>query len=284
MKRSMKIALAAVLALVFALSVPFTSMAAPAVNVTVLDEPVVWTDAEPFIDDNDRTLVPLRAVGEALGLTVDWDEEARTAIFSDQYTAEDGYTETMMITFPIGSQEAKAYYHVVYPDGFVEQWGDVVYMDTAAVIVNNRTYAPVRYLAEFFGYEVTWNPDTRTVGVGFPASALDFNFCEWYADFTASDEMLLMGVPGEDYELVKDIEITGVKVNGKSVDFYETNKFELIPEGVDLEDCYGVCFNAYFDDFENAKIEADIVVNTIDSRKFMFSIGLSGFFDPTLHK
>ena len=68
------------------------------------------------------------------------------------------------------------------------------------------------------------------------------------------------------------------------VDFYETNKFELIPEGVDLEDCYGVCFNAYFDDFENAKIEADIVVNTIDSRKFMFSIGLSGFFDPTLHK
>ena len=32
--------------------------------------------------------------------------------------------------------------------------GGAVQMDTAAVIVNDRTYAPIRYLAEYFGYEV----------------------------------------------------------------------------------------------------------------------------------
>ena len=36
-------------------------------------------------------------------------------------------------------------------------------MDTAAVIVNSRTYAPIRYLAEFFGYKVDWDGKTKTV-------------------------------------------------------------------------------------------------------------------------
>lgn len=36
-------------------------------------------------------------------------------------------------------------------------------MDTAAVIVEGRTYAPIRYLAEFFGYMVEWDAITRSV-------------------------------------------------------------------------------------------------------------------------
>ncbi|WP_312647212.1 stalk domain-containing protein [Aminipila sp.] len=30
----------------------------------------------------------------------------------------------------------------------------IINMDTAAVMTNNRTYAPVKYLAEFYGYTV----------------------------------------------------------------------------------------------------------------------------------
>ena len=36
-------------------------------------------------------------------------------------------------------------------------------MDTAAIIRDARTYAPVRYLAEAAGYDVSWDNDTRTV-------------------------------------------------------------------------------------------------------------------------
>ena len=38
-------------------------------------------------------------------------------------------------------------------------------MDTAAVIVNSRTFAPIRYLAEYFGYAVGWDGATRTVSI-----------------------------------------------------------------------------------------------------------------------
>ncbi len=112
------------------------------VSVTIRGEAVSWTDAEPFIDENNRTMVPLRAVAEALGLTVSWDGEAREAIFTDGQKT---------IVFPIGSTQARL------------EDGSAVQMDTAAVIVNSRTFAPIRYLAEHFGYTVGWDKATRTV-------------------------------------------------------------------------------------------------------------------------
>ena len=35
-------------------------------------------DTEPIIDENDRTLVPVRFIGEALGCKVEWDEDTKT--------------------------------------------------------------------------------------------------------------------------------------------------------------------------------------------------------------
>ena len=111
------------------------------ITVSVCGTPVTWTDAEPFIDSNNRTMVPLRAVAEALGLQVSWNADAREAGFSDG---------TKTILFPIDSRTAKG------DDGEIE-------MDTAAVIVHDRTYAPIRYLAEYFSYDVGWDGETRTV-------------------------------------------------------------------------------------------------------------------------
>ena len=113
-----------------------------AIKVKTDGELVWWTDAEPFIDTSSRTMVPLRAVAEALGLTVTWDGQAREAIFADG---------TRTIAFPIGSTEAR------------RGDGGTVAMDTAAVIVGGRTYAPIRYLAEYFGYQVGWDGKTKTV-------------------------------------------------------------------------------------------------------------------------
>ncbi len=113
-----------------------------AVKVRTNGELVWWTDAEPFIDGNNRTMVPLRAVAEALGLTVSWDGEAREAAFTDGVRT---------LIFPIGSTEART------------GDGGTVEMDTAAVIVGGRTYAPIRYLAEYFGCDVAWDAKSRTV-------------------------------------------------------------------------------------------------------------------------
>lgn len=121
---------------------PTTKPDSTSISVTVNGKAVAWTDAEPFIDENSRTMVPLRAVAEALGLVVEWDGNNRIALFSKG---------SKIIYFPIDSMVAYT----------IE--GGTVTMDTAAVIVNDRTFAPIRYLAEYFGYTVGWDGATRTV-------------------------------------------------------------------------------------------------------------------------
>ena len=132
----------------------FSEIQSAAVRVTVNSKMIQWTDAVPFIDENNRTMVPLRAVGDALGLSVSWDGKKREAIFSNG---------TNTLYFPIGSSTART------------SDGGTVQMDTAAVIVNDRTYAPVRYLAEYFGFTVGWDGVTRTVEIlpVPPAAATD---------------------------------------------------------------------------------------------------------------
>ena len=122
--------------------------AAPApaagIAVTINGSAIQWTDAIPFADANNRTMVPLRAVGEALGLQVDWNGASQEASFTDGVRT---------IFFPINSK----YYRM--------ETGEYGSMDTAAVVVNQRTFAPIRYLAEYFGYSVDWDGSTRTVVV-----------------------------------------------------------------------------------------------------------------------
>ena len=148
------------LLLVFALlpCVGLSASAAPGVSVTVNGSKVQWTDAEPFIDENGRTMVPLRAVANALGLEVNWNDATRTASFT-------GNGKT--ISFPIGVSGAST------------SLGTWIEMDTAAVIVNDRTYAPVRYLAEFFGYTVDWDGGTRNVIVTDVWSDVETIHYEW---------------------------------------------------------------------------------------------------------
>ena len=123
-----------------------TPVAPPAngISVVVRGMPVQWTDATPYVDANGRTMVPLRAVGSALGLSVEWDGTAKEAVFSNG---------TSTIYFPINSNVART------------NTGATIQMDTAAVIKDGRTYAPVCYLAEFFGYTVSWDGSTKTVGI-----------------------------------------------------------------------------------------------------------------------
>lgn len=126
----------------FGSPMPGTPSTPASISVTVNGKTVTWTDAVPFIDKNDRTMVPLRAVADAMGLTVSWDQANRTATFSN------GGKE---IRFTVGNPAA----------GTAE--GAAVQMDAAAVIAGERTYAPIRYLAEYFGYTVGWDGAARTV-------------------------------------------------------------------------------------------------------------------------
>jgi len=98
------------------------------------DNKKVIFDSEPFIDENDRTQVPIRAVAEMLGFTVEYDDNMQKIKMYDSY-------RTVILT--IGSPTI-----IVNNDG----WD----MDTTARIKDNRTYIPLRYVMEAFGCGVIW--------------------------------------------------------------------------------------------------------------------------------
>ena len=96
-------------------------------------------DVQPFIE-NSRTLVPLRAIFETLGAEVKWDGATKTV------TAQKNGTEIKLVI-----------------DGAAYKNGELMELDTPAKIINNRTVVPLRFVAESFECQVTWDGDTRTV-------------------------------------------------------------------------------------------------------------------------
>ena len=128
-----------------ALSVSAAS--AIAADVTVkLDGKQLHFDAEPFIE-NDRTLVPMRKIFEAVGANVEWDEMTRTAVAR---RTKDGN----VITVAIQIDNPKAF---IGTEGYV--------LDTPARIVNDRTFVPLRFVIEALGEKVEWDESTYTVKI-----------------------------------------------------------------------------------------------------------------------
>jgi phosphoglycolate phosphatase-like HAD superfamily hydrolase len=97
-------------------------------------------DVQPFVE-NGRTLVPFRAMAEALEAEVSFDAATRTV------TVKRGDT---MVQLQLGSSVAWIN-GVEYP------------LDVPAQTVQNRTVIPMRFLAEAFGAEVTFDPETQSI-------------------------------------------------------------------------------------------------------------------------
>lgn len=114
------------------------------VNGYIVDFP----DAQPYIDSNSRTLVPVRFVAEQLGAKVDWNQETMTATIEKNGISVD---------VTINSPELR-----VTQD---KETTTSVKMDTAAVIKDNRTYVPIRFVAEALGAYVDYSDYWRTVGI-----------------------------------------------------------------------------------------------------------------------
>ena len=113
----------------------------------VVDGGEVVFDAEPFIEDG-RTLVPVRAIFEAMDAEVVWSAEERT-VYSRR---EDTYISLAIDSTTMAKQTG---------NGTSEK----ITLDVPAKIHKDRTYVPVRAIAESFNAEVQWEAETRTVYV-----------------------------------------------------------------------------------------------------------------------
>lgn len=114
----------------------------------------IQLDAAPVIE-NGRTLVPVRALSNALDFdSVTWNAANKQVQIADNST---------QISLQIGSKTATVN-------------GNSAQMDTAAKLMHNKTYVPLRFLAEATGAAVNWNSRKYTAeiikdGISVPASA-----------------------------------------------------------------------------------------------------------------
>ena len=147
-------------------------------KVTVGAKQIQFTDAKPFVDENGRTMVPLRPVADAMGIDVEWDRRTKTAVFSDTYDPRIegfgydingkqvyGRIVYMSLSFKVDEPKVEMFANVKKDNGEMTMIVDQFQMDTTAVVKDGRTYAPVRYMVQSFGYDVGWDKETKTVTV-----------------------------------------------------------------------------------------------------------------------
>ena len=99
-------------------------------------------DVQPIIA-GDRLFVPLRAIFEALGAEVLWDDATKTVT---------GKRSDRTVIMTIGDENA-----------YVN--GTQIAMGLAPMIKDSRTLVPVRFVSEGLGATVDWNAETNTASI-----------------------------------------------------------------------------------------------------------------------
>lgn len=131
------------------LAIMLLTASARAIDLYV-DNDLINTDTPPTIVDG-RTLVPVRAIFEAIGATVTWDADTRTAT---------GVRGDVVVSIQIDNTTA-------YVNGQPQP------LDVPAKIINGRTMVPARFISEAMGCDVSWYQATQTVGVAYQLKGIN---------------------------------------------------------------------------------------------------------------
>lgn len=112
-------------------------------NGIIVNDHIVYSDVYPYIK-NSRTYVPIRFIAEELGYDVKWDGANKKVIMKNGNTN---------VELTIGSNKMKVN-------------GKVLTLDAPAEIKDERTFVPLRAIAESFGQKVDYSKDYKAVYIG----------------------------------------------------------------------------------------------------------------------
>ncbi len=118
----------------------------PAKVKILLDGKTITFDGQPVILNN-RVLVPLREIAERMGAKVAWSEDFLRAEELGKITVS---KDNNGVLFTVGQDVV-----LVNRQKF--------YMDQAPVLLNGRTFVPVRFVAPALGAKVDWDEESQTV-------------------------------------------------------------------------------------------------------------------------
>lgn len=132
---------------ILALAIPTFVFANSDIRLWMKGE-IIKSDVAPYISE-DRTMVPLRVISENLGKKVTWNNNDKKVNIKD----EKGNEFSLVIN--------EKFMENVSSDSNLK-----IKLDAPAVIKDNRTFVPIRAIAEAFGEKVQWDNDKRVVVIG----------------------------------------------------------------------------------------------------------------------
>jgi flavodoxin len=114
----------------------------PVMLVNGIEKQIDAEGTVPLIINN-RTLLPVRAVIEEMGGTVEWNSDTQEVVLN--YNDDE-------IKLTIDSQTARLN-------------GQNQTLDTPPIIISDRTMLPIRFVAESFKFDVVWEKSTQTITI-----------------------------------------------------------------------------------------------------------------------
>ena len=164
------------------------------------------SDVAPVIINN-RTLVPVRAIFEAIGGEVKWDQPTQTAT---------GSKDGDIIKIQLNSKKASIN-------------GEEVILDVPAKSIKGRTLVPVRFIIESLGLDIYWDNDNRTVVIS--TEKIEYTDEKYFRFSNGNISWYELDGPSD---VVIPNEIDGIPVTSIGIEAFNEKLITsvVIPEGV----------------------------------------------------
>ncbi|MDR2711669.1 MAG: copper amine oxidase N-terminal domain-containing protein [Clostridiales bacterium] len=158
----------------------------------ILDNEELEVDVAPILE-NGRTLLPMRAIFEALGCDVQWIEDKQEVLAemwpkldkNNLLSSQRARRISLIVNKPLATiydltlqvidkfPGLAPYLEKIANSSFVQDLSSlipfqIVPLDVAPKIVNGRTLVPLRFIAETLGCKVDWDSQSQTVTIENP--------------------------------------------------------------------------------------------------------------------
>ena len=156
MKKKINVLISAALLIVFIIPVltyakEFKDNYVRSLNILINNNYII-SEVEPFIENN-RTYVPIRLITSELGYSVNWNALDKSVTVSK---------DNQKMVFKVNSDECTVN-------------GENQHFDGKVLIRKNRTFIPLRFMAQTLGEKVDYNNESKTVVINS-----DYNIENYY--------------------------------------------------------------------------------------------------------
>ena len=133
------LAIITLITLLFSVVTCFAETANAEIKVELNGEEVAFDQGPILVDE--KPMIPLRAVFEKMGASVSWDNSTETVVAMCKDT---------IVMLQIGNEK-------------LFKLDEVIVLETAPMLVNDRTLIPIHAISDIWGCDIEWNSETNEV-------------------------------------------------------------------------------------------------------------------------